>query len=529
MPLALAILLGCLGGSAQATVIGVERVVASTFEDSSPVKNTTATCPAGKRVVGAGADVTPGVGSVLINEIRPDSGLTSVFVQAYEDETGTAANWFVAAWAICAYPPPGLELVSAASATTSAGKGVVATCPAGKRVLGAAGGMSGAPGQLLLDGIKPDSGLTTVTVNAYEDQTGTAASWTVTAHAICANPVAGLQRLFATSAASSSQNRVQTKPCPAGRQLLGIAGEINSSNAQVVLDAIYTTDATASTAGFAAWEDATGNPANWSVTVYAICAITAQRITETGTEVNGYAGAAIDCPAGQELTGGGAEIIGGFGQAFLQAFGVMLDAITSLGTPVSAYEDATGTSNAWSVRGHAICATPLPGNKTVESVLFASESTSPQIRRAVCPSGTRVVGTGADIFGERGEAMPTNLIPNAGLQSVDLVAHRYAGVGAADFAPAVMAYCAPPPPGLQRVVATSPTSDDEVKSVTATCPAGKHVLGTGGGILPGSGNVMIDDVRPDAALKGVTVTGMTTDVPPIYDWSVTAYAICATS
>ena len=529
VPLAVAILLTCLAGSAQGAVIGVQRVVVATTEDSVDAKAATATCPAGKRVVGAGADVTPGNGEVLIDEIRPGPGLTSLTVTASENDGGTGAAWYVAAWAICAYPPPGLELVSATSASSSAGKSVVATCPAGKRVVGAAGGTAGAPGQLLLDGIKPDSGLTKVTVNAFEDQTGTAASWSVTANAVCANPVNGLVRVYETSASDSTANRVQTKGCPPGKQLLGIAGEINSANAQVVLDAVYTTDATVMTAGFAAFEDATGNLANWSVTVYGICAVTAERGTVSLAAGSGSGGGfLIACRPGQELTGGGADLVGGFGQVFLSRVGVHTAETPPVRAIQFAHEDPNGTTNPWSLRGHAICATPLTGSKTVLEQSSDSDLTAPKTVTVTCPAGTRVIGTGAEVS-HTGEVLLTRVVPTPGLQSVDVTAYRYAAAAVANMQAAAVAYCATPPPGLQRVGTTSPANDDEIKSATATCPAGKHVLGTGAAILPGSGNVMIDDIRPDAALTAVTVTGLATETAPTFDWSVTAYATCASN
>ena len=99
-------------------VTGLARVTPFTASTSAP-KSLTATCPAGTRVIGPGGDTTPGDGSVVLNQIRPDASLTSVTVHADEDEVGTPSNWFLQAFVICAAPPAGLELVSATSASTS--------------------------------------------------------------------------------------------------------------------------------------------------------------------------------------------------------------------------------------------------------------------------------------------------------------------------------------------------------------------------------------------------------------------------
>ena len=59
----------------------------------------------------------------------------------------------------------------------------------------------------------------------------------------------------------------------------------------------------------------------------------------------------------------------------------------------------------------------------------------------------------------------------------------------------------------------------------ATCPAGKNLLGTGG--EGGGSAVVMDDLRPNAALTSVTVTGIEDETGKESDWDVTAYAICA--
>ena len=89
--------------------------------------------------------------------------------------------------------------------------------------------------------------------------------------------------------------------------------------------------------------------------------------------------------------------------------------------------------------------------------------------------------------------------------------------------------CAPPPrPGLQLVQATSAVTSDEIEfaTVTVSCPAAKHLLGTGARINNGNNQVALDDLRPDASLKKVTVTGYEDSDGYDSDWSVTAFGIC---
>jgi hypothetical protein len=383
----------------------------------------------------------PGDGDVLIDDIRPKSDLTGVIVSAREDETGTTASWQVNALAICAYPPPGLARLSLTSALDSAKKSVTATCPTGKRLLGAGGEINSSNGQVLLDEVRPNSTLTGAVVNALEDETGNPQNWSLTAYAICANPVAGLQRMSAQSAVDSSISKVKEVSCPAGKQVTGGGGDINSPNGQVVLDALFP-DVALTSFGVAAFEDDTENAGNWSLTAYAICANSAERIAAATGPDSGDKTVSAICPAGKGLTGGGGDITGGLGQ-------VVLDDLTPFGTPptrveVSADEDEDGTTADWSLRAYAICATPLPGLEQVaDSVPF--DNSSPKSVTVSCPAGKRVVGAGRDIAGGLGEVV-MNSTPNPTLTSVTVSGFEDEDGFAGDWGVAAIAVCASPPP-----------------------------------------------------------------------------------
>jgi hypothetical protein len=62
-------------------------------------------------------------------------------------------------------------------------------------------------GDVLIDDVRPSADLQSVTVNALEDETGTTASWTVSALAVCAFPPPGLARVSATSPLNSSNGQ----------------------------------------------------------------------------------------------------------------------------------------------------------------------------------------------------------------------------------------------------------------------------------------------------------------------------------
>ena len=92
--------------------------------------------------------------------------------------------------------------------------------------------------------------------------------------------------------------------------------------------------------------------------------------------------------------------------------------------------------------------------------------------------------------------------------------------------------------GLERVAATS-ASNSTGKSVTARCPAGKRVIGTGAGIggshrLSGDlssfvADVVIDQIypSPENVVPGYVSATAYEEEEVSLAWSVTAYALCA--
>jgi hypothetical protein len=138
-------------------VPGFELKVFTTSTDSAPsgfkrLSARDARCPDGKKVLSAGGQVSganglPQRGNVIIDDITPSADLTGVNVTAWEDATGTTDNWRLLAFLVCADPLPGLELVTSTSYVNSfAYKSATVTCSAGKRVLSAAGDITGPNG-----------------------------------------------------------------------------------------------------------------------------------------------------------------------------------------------------------------------------------------------------------------------------------------------------------------------------------------------------------------------------------------------
>ncbi|MFG1677657.1 hypothetical protein [Micromonospora sp. NPDC049282] len=266
---------------AAAAVPGLVRISAVSATNSNDFRTVTATCPAGKVLTGTGYELNGAAGEAIVDDLRPNGGVatapTAVTVGAYEADP-FAGNWSVTAYAICANPVPGLVRATVTSASNSNDfRSAIASCPAGKVLTGAGYELNGATGEAVVDDFRPNGGPATaptaLTVEAYEAD-AFAGNWSVTAYAICANPVPGLVRAVVTSPTNSNDFRSAVAPCPAGKVLTGAGYQLNGATGEAVVDDFRpnggpATAPTSDTAG-AYEEDAFAG--NWNLTSYAICA-----------------------------------------------------------------------------------------------------------------------------------------------------------------------------------------------------------------------------------------------------------------
>jgi hypothetical protein len=259
--LGLAATITVLAGPASAAVPGLQIVSATSATNSISPKRALATCPAGKVVVGTGAELTGGLGDVVIDDLVPMA--TTVRAVAYENGN-SPRNWNVRAYAICANPLPGLQIVTATSLFNSNNKSVTATCPAGKNTIGTGAELTGARGDVVIDFLRP----TATTVIAGGTEIGNSPrNWNVRAYAICANPLPGLE-IVTKGSAINSDNKFATAICPAGKVVTGAGAEIGGAVNGVVIDDLRPTATTVTATAFEH-----GNVApNWFILAYAICA-----------------------------------------------------------------------------------------------------------------------------------------------------------------------------------------------------------------------------------------------------------------
>lgn len=519
--LALTVVLGALGGTASAAVAGLELFSGPSVTDSSNKSVSNVCSGVGKQVLGAAGEITGGGGQVSMDAIRPNAALNIVDVQGVEDENGFAGNWTVTGHLICANSVPGLERRASTSVSDSLNKARTANCPTSKRVVGGGAEIGGGAGQVVIEDIRPNATLKSVTANGVEDETGFDGNWTVTTYAICANPIAGLQLVTATSP-SNSTNKSVTATCPVGKNLVGVGAERTGGAGQVVIDAIVpNAQLTSVTVGAA--EDETGFASGWSVKAHAICANATQRFVSTLAPSSNNKGTGWLCGV-KKAVGIGGDITGGNGQVVMEDINTNFP--LEIGS-VQAFEDDTGFAGNWGLRAYVVCTTALPG---LEFVSAASAVNSNPFRSvtASCTPGKQLVGMGAatDPSGG-GQVIVEDMIPSSTLSSATVQAFEDITGFIGNWGLAAQAICADPVPGLELVSVDS-EFDSDPHSVTATCSPGKTLLGVAGNVnTNGFGQVVIDDLRPAANLKSVLVTGVEIEGGSGLLWSLTAHAICA--
>ncbi|GAA2605332.1 hypothetical protein [Paractinoplanes durhamensis] len=261
---------------AATTVSALTRVNAISATNSFDNKGVAANCPVGQRIVG-GSAIAFGEPGVFVRVTGPIIGINgqdqgTIVYGAEEDETRSAGNWALTITAICAVTPPGYELIISpfAGENSASSREATATCSPGKQMLGGFGDVSTGNFNVILDDIQPSLNLNSVTVRAFEDETGAANTWFVTAFAVCANPVAGLSVQFNSSETASPPAQLATQVfCPAGTRALSGGGTINSGFGQVDSASLFVSG---DHVNFSSAEDRNGYASNWSRTAYAVCA-----------------------------------------------------------------------------------------------------------------------------------------------------------------------------------------------------------------------------------------------------------------
>jgi hypothetical protein len=256
---------------------------------------------------------------------------------------------------------PGLDRESSSVSGSADFQSVTATCDEGKVLVGAGYQVTGATGEVIVDDFVPTVGPTgSVMVGAYlaDPPYMPTFNWTLTAFAICADPLPGIVRVSDTSV-TNSVDKSPTVPCPTGKVPLSAGFQITGATGEVTINFMRTTSTNATVSAYE--EDPLET--DWFVTVYAICADPLpglQQITSAGpggTSLDSQSVSAL-CPAGQVLLGMGFLVSGTTGEGVVDDFvpgGGPVVAPTSM--TVVAYEADPNYFPNWSLTSYRNCAT----------------------------------------------------------------------------------------------------------------------------------------------------------------------------
>jgi hypothetical protein len=273
----------------------LERITETGVFDSAASKVVGTSCPAGKKLVGAGGRIraesgppswigTLQSGQVGLTRITPSDTLTSVIVTGAELTSNHPFNWAVQSYGTCEAETAAheLEYIRVGSATTSdKARGVGAECPSGKRVVGAGGSVGALEsdvGKIALIGIATVGHLETVYAQATEIGAGTANNWRLFAYAVCAAEasVPGLELRRGETAFDSSHDKYASADCSAGKKVVGAAGFINWSEngffGTVALTGLVIHGGPVARVSVFAAETGNGTTASWAIHAHAICA-----------------------------------------------------------------------------------------------------------------------------------------------------------------------------------------------------------------------------------------------------------------
>ena len=266
-----------LAGAAPAgAVTGIHKVPGMVSpNDSKPAKTAPpALCPVGERVIGGGGWVFPTaadadrVALTELQPVHPASGQDSYVVSAAEVTPNISSNWSVQAYAICASPVSGLNIVSSVSNPFSE---TDAFCPVGQSVLGSGARVNNAGNHTKLVSATPFLAGDRVRAAAADDGSAAVGQWTVTAYAVCAPTPAGYQVVFTPSATNQSEpEKVAVVSCPAGTRVHGAAAIIVPSGPGLALQVAYPFNALDKVEAFAV--ETQPSSGNWDVRAVAICA-----------------------------------------------------------------------------------------------------------------------------------------------------------------------------------------------------------------------------------------------------------------
>jgi hypothetical protein len=174
-------------------------------------------------------------------------------------------------------------------------------------------------------------------------------------------------------------------------------------------------------------------------------------------------------------------------------------------------------------------AAAVPGLSAVS--VSGTPSTDPrQSVTVTCPGNTVLISAAGYLTGAVGAATVDDIFPDPAARSVTVTGSVTDPPFAGSWSPTAVAYCSDPLPGLVWVEEQSAYNSVD-KSVTATCPVGKKLVGNGASVHNGYGEVLLTGIVPKNGGAGVAADSVTVvaseEAPYASPWLVVAYAACA--
>jgi hypothetical protein len=258
-----------LGAAPAAAAIGANLYTATSASNSEPVKSAVAHCPAGTRVFGGGAKILNGGGGVTLATMIPFHSASGdgYSVAATERPGSYLEDWSVQAYAICAPPISGLEIVM--SATTGQRKSTFAACPNGKVVVGTGAAVGATRQGTFLYQVSPTQ-FSTHNVYVAADRTASSTAppdFAVFAFAVCAFEPTGYDIVDRTEYADGDVSLITSSITCGGRIVLGTGAAFSSDLGFMtyMYNGLFVAHAQARKARQAPSEF-------WSLSIWAICA-----------------------------------------------------------------------------------------------------------------------------------------------------------------------------------------------------------------------------------------------------------------
>ncbi|GAA2370080.1 hypothetical protein [Dactylosporangium salmoneum] len=234
---------------------------------------------------------------------------------------------------------------------------------------------------------------------------------------------------------------------------------------------------------------------------------------------SGNKGIRIDCPTGTTLIGAAPSLAGGEGQ-------VRFDQVIPYDDHlyVHAVEDEDGYAYTWSVGATIVCADKPAGYQIVPST---STTTSDQYNSvaADCPSTQNLLGMGFAINGGNGEVGIDDVKATSATRATGWAFEDRTGYSGL-WSLTMYAICSDALPGYEIVGVQGPDQSANSATETATCAiAGNKIIGGGGQIDGGLGEVVLDDLT--FTPTSFSIKAYEDQVGVSGSWHLHAYAICA--